>query len=268
VSRFADQVATHEPRFLADWLGVTMRQQYIDAQMFGDVLQAPLLGDVYEWQTLARAIEGAKSRFTMLELGAGFGRWTVNAAAALRRFRPDLRYRFVAVEAEPTHFRWLRAHTRENGLWRWSRRGTCRLVRAAVSSRSDGREQFYVGDSARWYGQALVRPENAGFVGQTVAVPTVTLGALLERFDATDLVDMDIEGAELEVLEEAAPLLGRVKHLFVETHGDETHTAVRSLVGRTHELVANAPPGSTQDTPFGEATFDGGVLTFRQRNPD
>jgi hypothetical protein len=81
----------------------------------------------------------------MLELGAGVGRWTVHAAAAIRRYRPELKYRLVAVEAEPTHFRWLSQHARANGLHCWSHTGSCRLVEAAVSG-ATGREPFYVGD--------------------------------------------------------------------------------------------------------------------------
>jgi hypothetical protein len=80
----------------------------------------------------------------MLELGAGVGRWTVYAAAVISRYRPELRCRLVAVEAEPTHFRWLSQHTRANGLHCWSHAGSCRLVEEAVSGAS-GREPFYVG---------------------------------------------------------------------------------------------------------------------------
>jgi hypothetical protein len=117
----------------------------------------PQPGEASEWQALLDALAEASGRLTMLELGAGFGRWTVYAAAAVRLYRPELRYRLVAVEAEPTHFRWLRQHTRDNGLRRWSRAGSYRLVEAAVSGQ-DGGDNFYVGDPRAWYGQALVRP--------------------------------------------------------------------------------------------------------------
>jgi len=121
----------------------------------------PVADEALEWQTLFDAIADADGRLTMLELGAGYGRWTVYAAAVIRRYRPELKYLLVAVEAEPTHFRWLKRHTRANGLLRGSRAGSCRLVEAAVS-RASGRDSFYVGDPSAWYGQAVVRPENAG----------------------------------------------------------------------------------------------------------
>ena len=59
----------------------------------------------------------------MVELGAGYGRWIVNAAAAVRAYR-DLPSSLTAVEAEPTHFRWLELHCSDNGV-------TATLVHAA-----------------------------------------------------------------------------------------------------------------------------------------
>jgi FkbM family methyltransferase len=259
LSSFADELATRGPLSLAESLGVKMRPIYFTDR------QPTSAGDLFEWEVLARAVDCAERRFTMLELGAGFGRWTVFAAAALRRFRPGLRYRLVAAEAEPTHFRWLRQHTRDNGLHRWSRRGSCRLLRAAVSGRGGSQERFYIGEPATWYGQALVRPENAGADAATAIVPAVTLGRLLGRLGDVDLLDMDVQGVELEVLTQAAAQLRQIRHLFVETHSEDLHEAIRDLVGRTHELLVDVPPGASVQTPFGENTFaGGGVLTFRR----
>ncbi|MFZ1993011.1 MAG: hypothetical protein WAU75_02800, partial [Solirubrobacteraceae bacterium] len=72
----------------------------------------PGAAELTEWQAVLDALEDASGRLTMIELGAGFGRFTVNAAAALRRYRPELKHRFIAVEAEPTHYKWMRQHTR------------------------------------------------------------------------------------------------------------------------------------------------------------
>lgn len=257
MSELAQAYSTNGPRLVADWLGVGMRPQFLGEQTV-EQLQRLMPGDVHEWETLIRAVDAAHGSFTMVEVGAGFGRWTVNAGAAARRFRPDLRHRLVAVEAEPTHYRWLRQHTRANGLRRWSRTGTCRLVQAAVSGGGRGREPFYVGDPGNWYGQALVRPDNAGFVGTTTDVATVTLDSLLAGLYKLDLIDMDVQGAELEILEQAQPLLHRVAHCYVETHSDDVHDRVRALLSLTHQIVVDVKLGSVQQTQFGEACFDGG----------
>src|SRR5262245_19881474 len=38
--------------------------------------------DYFEWVTLIEAVVEARERFTMIELGAGWGRWLANAALA------------------------------------------------------------------------------------------------------------------------------------------------------------------------------------------
>jgi FkbM family methyltransferase len=52
----------------------------------------------------------------------------------------------------------------------------------------------------------------------TVRVPTIRLSTLLSRYDTVDLLKLDIEGAELDVLEECQAELGRVERAFVEFH--------------------------------------------------
>ncbi len=70
----------------------------------------PVVDDVYfEWIDLLEAVVAAEQHFTMIELGAGWARWVVNAGMALRHF-PEITYQCIAVEAEPTHFRWMAEH--------------------------------------------------------------------------------------------------------------------------------------------------------------
>lgn len=263
VSELGARFAAVGPSLVAEWLGVTMREHFFEGPSSDN-----LAHETWEWLALIDAVDGADSRFTMLELGAGVGRWTVNAAAALRRYRPGrLRHRLVAVEAEPTHFQWLRQHTRDNGLRRWSRQGSCRLVNAAVSG-SPGRQLFYVGDPSGWYGQGLVRPYNMGSAGKvaTVSVKTIALSSLLRRFEHVDLIDADVQGAELEVFAEALPYLGRVDRVYVETHSETVHRELAALLaGAGLEPVVEVPLGARRETPFGPGNFDGGVLDCRRQ---
>jgi FkbM family methyltransferase len=216
--------------------------------------------ELTEWEALFDAIEQATGRLTMVELGAGFGRWTVHAAFAIRRFRPKLKYRLVALEAEPTHYRWLKQHTRDNGIRRWSRAGSCKLIQAAVSGQA-GREHFYFGEAGSWYGQALVRPDNEGADAAVTEVRSVTLSSLLRPLGRVDLIDIDIQGAELEVLTEAAPALGRVRRIHVETHSSEIDEKLPPVLagaaGDWHRELA-VPLGGRRVTPLGEADFSGG----------
>ena len=113
------------------------------------------------------------------------------------------------VESEPTHFKWMKQHLKDNAVD--ARRAT--LVDAAVA-RDDGHVWFHVGAPADWYGQAVTakpyvadstRAERSpvrcgvgrGAPDRTVArVHAVSLRTLLEPLDHVDLIDADIRGAE------------------------------------------------------------------------
>jgi FkbM family methyltransferase len=259
-------------RFLehGDELAVKRRSHYGTDEM-RETASRPLPSEVYEWEWLLEAVAEAGRRFTMVELGAGYGRWTIRGAAALRRYRRGVRYRLIAVEAEPTHFHWLKQHARDNRLRRWSPAGSVRLVNAAVSRHGGREEDFFVGDADHWYGQALVRSYNESSTAQyaTAAVKTVTLTGLLGQLDHVDLIDIDIQGAELEVLDEAKAVLDRVRRIYVETHSDEIHEQLHDvLVAAAGDWtpVVDIPLGARRETPLGEATFeDGGVQLWLNR---
>jgi hypothetical protein len=106
--------------------------------------------EYFEWVDLLEAVLDAREAFTMIELGAGYGRWLVNAWAAAKQQRNDLRITLVGVEAEPTHFTWLKQHFEDNGL----DSAEHRLIEAAIDAR-DGVVNFYVGKPDEWYGQRI-----------------------------------------------------------------------------------------------------------------
>ena len=64
-------------------------------------------------------------------------------------------------------------------------------------------------------------------IGPSLEVATVSLSDVIEEAGSVDLLKVDIEGAEMAVLAEARPMLGRVARLFVEYH---------SFAGREQQL--------------------------------
>jgi FkbM family methyltransferase len=201
-----------------------------------------------EWIDLLEAASLAAGRFTMLELGAGFGRWSVRGAFAARQ--QNLPYSLVAVEAEPTHFAWLMQNFIDNQV----DLSACKLVQAAVAAK-DGCVGFQVGDPLHSYGQSL---------GGETQVDAVSLPNLLSSFDLVDLIDMDVQGAELEILvSSTAQLNQKVKRIHVETHGAELYASIyqlfRELDWKPHFLFE----GDTADvTPWGRMNFQGGTQSW------
>jgi FkbM family methyltransferase len=247
---------------IVDFLGVMTSTRY-GHPYFSAASQAgqrvctdyPALDEEYfEWIDLLEAVVTAKDHFTMFELGAGWGRWTACAAAALRQFS-GLSHTFLAVEAEPSHFQWLTEHLAENGL----QYENLRLVQAAINDK-DGKIGFRTGKDIRegnvdWYGQSI---------GGSTSVDSVSLKTLLTPFETVDLIDLDIQGAELDVLQAAAgELNGKVKRIHIGTHSRRIEEGLCSLFGRLGWFCLCAFEGDcTTQTEWGTVSFQDGVQSW------
>ena len=190
--------------------------------------------EYFECIAFLSAIEKAKERFVMMELGAGFGRWLVRAAMAMRATR-NMPFKLIGVEAEPRHFEWLLQHFRDNNI----SPDEHKLIRAAISNK-DGLVSFTIGTAADWYGQSIVSDNsaeshkiylNTNYPDSTIVeVPSITLASLLENETHVDLIDMDIQGVELDVVSSAQEQLNtKVKQIFIGTHGIDQECGLRNI---------------------------------------
>jgi FkbM family methyltransferase len=244
--------------------------------------------EYFEWIDLLKAVASAKGSFTMIEVGAGFGRWSVCAALAIRQFDKNLPYRLIAVEAEPLTFQWMRSHFRDNDV----DPDQHHLINAAVSDRP-GSVQFYVGGPPNgpveykpgtWYGQALTKDYDAsaksksdgtyhGFQAlrhasgwRSIWAPTVDLRSVVHQSKSqhVDLIDIDIEGEELAAVSGAIRELdGKVKRLHIGTHTSEVEAGLRRLLSE-HGWICEAdyPLLTTSETPWGPIRFQDGVQSW------
>lgn len=256
-----------------DWIGMRYR-----AEWWPEVPtpEFPALNEeLFEWIDLLEAVDAARGRFTMLELGAGFGRWGIRGALAARqRGIRDISARFV--EGEPQHARWIRDALALNGLDDID----ADIVEAAISYAGAGKPiPFVVAmqdyDARSWYGQAVGAPagmnptERTYFGhrvhelswGKAIYVGAVTFEELAAGLDVIDFVDMDLQGAELELIEHAAQLFSRkVRRVHIGTHGSEIEDGLR----RIFQSEGWAPqwdfPLQTRvETEFGPVFFNDGV---------
>jgi FkbM family methyltransferase len=244
----------------------------------------PFDEEYFEWIDVLTAVREASERFTMIELGAGWGRWLVRAAVALRQTN-DIPCRLVAVEAEPTHFQWLCEHLKDNGLD--PRRHV--LLEAAVGPK-DGYVHFLTGNANTSYGQTTIpRPGEPGgpprepfpkqvhrwvrrLVGRedgldsrTRRVKCIGLSRLLGKLDRVDLVDADIQGSEADVFASAAAELNRkVGLVHIGTHSAEVEQRLRELfTSLGWERRFDYACGSRTATPWGVIAFGDGVQSWR-----
>jgi FkbM family methyltransferase len=265
-------------------LGTVLRSEYYLTWQGPPPYPPPVDEEYFEWIDLLTAATKAQGTFVFWELGAGYGRWSIRAAAVAMQLGVPVE--LTCVEADPIHFEWLRQTLIDNGLDPQIHT----LANAAVCG-SHGRALLRGSETGRaasnyapelWYGQSIaivpsatLRQRLATVARSSVArllrdraplvdVGAITLSELLDGSPIVDLVDMDVQGAELETIGSALdPLTDKVRRLHIGTHSTEVEVGLRSaLSGAGWELGADYGCGVTTDTPFGRVSFQDGVQSW------
>ncbi|MBI1778615.1 MAG: hypothetical protein HYR63_25015 [Proteobacteria bacterium] len=249
--------------------------------------------DYFEWIDMLEAIDQAKGQFVMVELGAGYGRWLVNAAAAVRRHkvRPNIPARFIGVEASPLRFRWLVQNFKDNQI----DVATNRLVWGAVSD--DEEPGFFpiyhahwIGNQGHTYGAPFEKSDGSRFQrvdlktdlnklypdveyyvcnaapGQLfIKVPSFSLARLIAVCPRVDLIDMDVQGAELAIVRSGmAELSRKVKRVHIATHGEDIEREIaQTFAASGWQNVWCMPYNRVHATIYGEMYFCDGIQGWK-----
>lgn len=269
----------------ADWIGMRYKPDWWTELPVAD---RPRLDEEYfEWIDLLEAVAAAEEWFTMLELGAGFGRWGIRGAlAAKQRGIRQIAVRFV--EAEPQHAAWLREAMELNELGDIA----CGIFEAAISYSGaqvpfvlapdgvdarlswgqstpcddQGRAEFSCWHDSEptdrtYFGLPIRRAYNTDLI----QVPAITFESLTADLDFIDFVDMDIQGSEAELIKHAISTFDtKVRLVHIGTHAASVEDEIRRIF-REHGWEArwDFSTQGERETPFGHISFGDGVQTWR-----
>lgn len=254
--------------FLPDWRNIPRNfskthDQWTNLPEFSE--------EYFEWIDFLAATKTARDRFVMMELGAGYGRWLMRAAAAISRYNP-IPTLLIGVEAEPTHVKWMHLNFRNNGL----DPDHHRIIHAAVGSAS-GTVYFPVGDPHEW-GQFVMDRSGAGpqksrhldrmfdnaFLSKVAAIPQVTIEEAAGGEELIDIIDMDVQGAEAEIMEQAIGFCSeRVRLIHIGTHSAAIEGDLRRIFQQADWLPRfDFPPWSKTQTTYGMLAFADGVQSW------
>jgi len=274
--------------FEVDFIGAQTHKDYLPAFVprASEHVKAPLPGideEYFEWIDLLESVSLAKGSFTMLELGAGYGRWCVRGALAARQKKIPL-IRIGAVEAEPVHVKWLAKHIYNNRINKYEYK-----IYDGIVGNSDEPVYFYVGQPGKqinssaqeWYGQAKAKDyekikhtEPGAYDGKplvtyksgwkAVEVSQIPFKSILFEYNFIDLIDMDVQGDEYEIVSgDIGEINKKVKRLHIGTHSSKIESDLVKLLSHNGwKCLRNFHCGKTNQTPYGNIYFVDGVQSW------
>ncbi|KKL69036.1 hypothetical protein LCGC14_2118980 [marine sediment metagenome] len=194
--------------------------------------------------------------FTMLDLGTGWGEWSMALVEVVKRRIVPVRfagYRSTAVECDPYFCPIAARNTFPGATVRLGaisdRAGMVRINTGRISRRCCGSGLSFKGYFSGSRLLAKLLGIGHRLIKETALVPAFTIDSMMPQMGQVDLVVMDIQGAELLALKGAAQAIesGRVDWWLIGTHGRKLHEKVKPLLQGRYELVVDAPSGQITD---------------------
>jgi FkbM family methyltransferase len=252
---FRDPAAQAQPGFVVDFLGGRIRVSSLwpsartyDGELLGRPVPADYHAEAIEWIGLLKSVKTAGTRYVAMELGAGFGPWSIAGGLAARR-SGIANLRLCAVEADPQHFRSLRQNFLDNGFDPDSHT----LIEAAVGvAAGEARWPALADSSGDWGARPIIgdgdqdRParDHRGLTfADTIAVKIVPVLDLIRREPSWDLVHIDVQGTEADLVRSALDELNqRVHWLVIGTHSRKIDGDLIELLGGAGWLLEHEKP--------------------------
>jgi hypothetical protein len=101
---------------------------------------------------------------------------------------------------------------------------------------------------------------------KSISIPQFSLKDILKDTPRVDLIDLDVQGQELNTISPAiGELNAKVKRLHIGTHPwvPGIEAGLRTLLGQNGwQCLADYPGGETRETPWGPIYFDDGVQSW------
>ena len=224
---------------VTNFLGVKIRPEFfpnILADRVGIVEPVPIPAnwhaDIAEWASCLRAVNLSGDRFTMLELGCGWGCWMNNLGVAAKSAGKKIK--LYGIEADREHLNYARSSLSDNGITDKEF-----VLSQGIAGKAGSVALFpSIESGINWGGTAIFNPnkqqmKEAVDSGKYVRMPVVDIGALIGGEKILDFLHVDIQGAELGLLTEMFDLLcKKVRYIFIGTHSKQIEGGLFDLFMR------------------------------------
>lgn len=213
-----------------------------------------------DWIACLLAARLAGDRFTVIELGAGYGQWMVTSILAYKARHPDRPAHGMALEAEKTHYEWLQQHVQKNLAKHKDTQAD--LLYAAAGY--DGVVHFpELDEPDRNYGAGYVSGDSSPGMRKVECLSMQTIDTHF-REDVIDLLHVDIQGAEADLIMSAGfeNVLSKCRFVLFGTHrSDALHSQVRkALESSGMRVLIDWPRNQLVRSAFGKINTNDGAL--------
>lgn len=215
------------PGFIIDFLGVRTATDILwqsmaphDGQVWAQPIPSDFHAEAVEWIGVLKAVKGAAGKFSVIELGAGFGTWAIGSAVAARsRGIDDIR--IYMVEGDSRHCASAQHHFRNNGFDPKRHH----IINAAVGPENGVAywpKEEGEPSTDNWNNRPSVADEPdylARSIEQLREIKVVAMRDLLMNEKRWNLVHLDVQGHEVDIVRSCLSLFTeRVEWIVVGTH--------------------------------------------------
>jgi FkbM family methyltransferase len=243
------------------------------ARAQGQMTEAEFERDIF----LSILADIKKEKVNMFELGAGWGRMSLTLAGAIdHKIIPmaPSSYQCLAIEAEPSHYKWLREHFEKQGIKGVAIQG--------AAGRKNGTCSFDVSQAAdNCYGQGITPLfSKRGFPSisniqkflkkKTLKVPMYNVDRLIHdyKFTHVDIIDVDVQGAEYDVIRGASQSIsnGIIDYWLIGTHAPDLNEKLKKYLSSKYDIIVNIYPDSlSKPEGFAPVKTHDGIQLYKRK---
>lgn len=222
--------------------------------------------DIAEWGAALRAVDLSGPRFTMIELGCGWGCWVNNMGAAARSTGREVR--LIGVEGDEKYAAFAHAALGRNGFadeeWK--------IVNGIAAGKS-GTALFprQEGAGASWglepvFGATPEQEREAAETGAFNVLPMVPLGDITREHERIDLLHIDIQGGETAFVADCLDVMNeKVSYVVIGTHSRQIEGELFDILGAAGWMLEMERPAIMTLTEAGPLTTIDGLQGWRNR---
>ncbi len=220
--------------------------------------------DIAEWAAAFRAIELSGHRFSMVELGCGWGCWMTNTGCAARNMSKEIR--LIGIEGDREHLAMANRSMTANGFSPEQYR-----VIHGIAASDSGFALFPVAKDAsvQWGSEPIIGAteefmKDSVESGKYIKLPLVGLREAAADSERIDLLHIDIQGGETDFLTKSIASLNEiVAYVLVGTHSRQIEGKIFDLMLSNGWRLEIERPAMLQLNIYGPHVTVDGVQAWR-----